>query len=566
MLDFSIWDSSCKRILFALLIIAVCGLSLAAAQRYAVEMEGVPDTQLRKLDSGWYCETGESLSTIKSLPCNLNYEGNTLLLHYDFSEENHYPNDVLVIETRYQSIRVWADQKLVYESAKGKEYALSSMWHFIPAEKYRDAESLQIEIRKYDWDSEWQLRSIYQDHPAAVILYILKTHLPAVFVWLCCMLFTMLLIFVIFLMALRKITGIRLVLSLAMFIFLSGMWLLLDSKITTIIGGNYSLTYFLSYCIFYLLPIPLIIHLQLTEEMRSRVLHCLIWLIAANAGIWMLLHYLNLVPIRNTAWSVHLLIIIALAVILKNTLKNRRNLQQNHIGFTFWGILLVFTVALGSIVMYYTKYLQPSNSGVLYAWGLLVLILCMTVDTVLIFERMWKEKQHMEVYRQLATKDRMTGLENRNAYELCIRNIASQSLTELAFVLFDIDKMKNINDTYGHHAGDQVISLTAGCIDEIFGEAGDCFRIGGDEFCVILTSLCDIPQKLQNLDELIKARNKTSFPVSVSYGWAVRRFNAGKIAETRDIIELKTASDKMLYQCKKSKVNNESEGVETIDK
>ena len=170
----------------------------------------------------------------------------------------------------------------------------------------------------------------------------------------------------------------------------------------------------------------------------------------------------------------------------------------------------------------------------------------MTMDSVLIFERVWKEKQYIQFYRQLATEDSMTKLGNRNAYEIRIRDLIAHPPDEVSFIMFDIDQMKHINDTYGHHAGDQVISLAAQCIHEVFGDQGSCYRIGGDEFCVILTSPMDIPRKLQEFDRLIQIRNQTSFPVRVSHGWEKRNYSDGPIV-LEDIIELKTASDQELY-------------------
>ena len=539
-----------KRALFIFLLAVVIFSTLAAAIRYAIPLDGIPDPDIRRMDSGWFYENGGSLSPLAQLPCQLDFAGDTLYLIHDLTDQAQYPEDVLGIQTRYQSIRVWADQTLIYQAAQGEEYALSSMWHFIPSEKYSGASTLRVELIKYDPDAAWELSSVIQDHPDAIGMYLLQSHLLVVFMWLFCLLFTLMLVVIILFMAIRKIAGLSLVASLAAFIFLSGAWILLDSKITTVSGGNYALTYFFSYCIFYLLPIPLLFYFQLILELKSRFLAALIWITAGNAGLWMLLHLMGVVPIQNTAISVHLIIILFLIAFVRTFLRKDARRRPKRLIFTFWGMLLIFATALVSIILYHAGLLPPSNSAVLYVWSLLALIVCMIMDTVVVFGRVWKERQYMEVYRQLATEDRMTKLANRNAYELHLRELISHSPDEVSFIIFDIDQMKHINDTYGHHVGDQVLFLAAQCIHEVVGNDGRCFRIGGDEFCVILTSPVNISQTLARFDELIRSRNQNPFPVKVSWGWAKGNFKETGAISAEDIVALKTTADQNLYRNK----------------
>ena len=549
MRDRTISRLSRKRAAFLCILAATLLLTFAASLRYSTPLDGIPHPKIRQLDSGWLYEDGSGLSPLPQLPCRPDFAGETICLVHELSGIAQRPDDVLAIQTRYQAIRVWADQALIYEAAQGKEHALSSMWHFIPSQAYSGASTLRIELTKYDQTSDWELASIALDHPAAIAMYLLQEHLLTILVWLCCMLFSLLMVFITLFMAIRKIEGTQLVLALTAFIFLSGTWILLDSKVTTVFGGNYALTYFFSYCVFYLLPVPLLFYFQLMLKPQSMLLRHLIWIAAGNAGFWMLLHLLGIVSIRNTAVSVHLIIVVFLVLFIGESRRQRKQRQQRHMS-TLWGSVVIFTAALASIVLYYTGLLPPTNSAVLYVWSLLALILCMTMDTIMVFGRMWKEKQYIGIYRQLATEDRMTKLANRNAYELRLQELVAHPPHEAAIILFDIDRMKYINDTYGHQMGDQAIALTARCIHEVFGASGECYRIGGDEFCVILTEPCDIPQRLQHFDELVRSRNSHEFTMTVSCGWETRTFEAGKTIAIKDILELKDAADRNLYLSK----------------
>lgn len=542
-----------KGIFLLLGILLVLFLTLAAAIRFYTPLNGMPDTELKRLDSNWFYEDGSSQLPLEQLPCSLHSTADTLYLVHSLSDVSCLPEEVLTFQTRYQSIRVWADDQLIYEAAQGKEHALSSMWHFIPAKECQGSSWLRVELVKYDQNPEWDLFSVFLDHPDSILVHIFRMHMPTILVWACCTLFTLLLVCVIVFMAIQKIAGISSILALASFIFLSGTWILLDSKITTLGGGNYALTYFLSYCAFYLLPVPLFQYFRLMLGRKSRFLWYLSWITAANAAVWMLLHLMGIVSIRNTAFTVHILILLFVFVSIADLVHNIKKQRSKRLACTFWGTIFIFVSAVISIILYCAGLLPPTNSAVLYAWTLLILILCMIMDAVFMFGRLWTEKQYINRYRQLAVEDSMTSLGNRNAYELRLQKIVSDPPDELSFIFFDIDNMKEINDTYGHHVGDQVIFLTAECIQEVFGHSKNCYRIGGDEFCVLLTSSKDISKQLQRFDKLIQTRNVNPFPVSVSYGWEKRFFEAGKAVTIEDIIELKVASDKNLYRQKKGK-------------
>ena len=74
--------------------------------------------------------------------------------------------------------------------------------------------------------------------------------------------------------------------------------------------------------------------------------------------------------------------------------------------------------------------------------------------------------------------DRTTQLLNRRCYEREIENMKSSAYV----LILDINKFKQINDTYGHAEGDRCLALVAQQIFSVYGKYGFCYRIGGDEF------------------------------------------------------------------------------------
>lgn len=92
-----------------------------------------------------------------------------------------------------------------------------------------------------------------------------------------------------------------------------------------------------------------------------------------------------------------------------------------------------------------------------------------------------------QAYKKLAMTDLLTGLGNRYAVRELLKQFEKTALPEnLIVVYLDVDDLKCINDRYGHAAGDEVLCAAAAAMKAAFGEAGQCFRVGGDEFLVVL--------------------------------------------------------------------------------
>lgn len=525
-------------------------LSLLLSVRFSTHLPGLPSHETVHLDSGWVYEDGNRLTLLEELPCTIAYPENTLHLYHDLTNIKKDPKDVLTFRTRYASIRVWADDTLIYEAAQGKEHALGSMWHFIPLTDFMDASTLHIELTKYDNSLQWNLSTVLLDCPGATQIHLLHTCAPAILFWTFSMLFVSLLLLASVFMFCQKIPAVRIALSLAGFIFLSGQWVLLDSKIPTLFGGNYAVVYFLSYLAFYLLMVPFLLFTQQMLQRKNRILHALPLFFIGNTILCTGLHLTGLVPIQKMTFTVHILILITILISTKEFFHSVVRGGNRRLICTFLGMLVIYGAAILSILLYRTGHLPPANSGILYIWGFLILILGMTMDTIFSMNHIWKQKQHLDHYKQLAIQDTMTLLGNRNAFELHLQHLLSHPPQQLLFILLDVDNLKTINDTKGHHVGDQIIYIAAQCILEVFGSLGPCYRIGGDEFSILLTESYDVEQKLQQFEDLFQQQCCDLFPTAVSYGWAEQDFSDRRLS-VKDLIALKQEADENLYRQKR---------------
>ena len=116
---------------------------------------------------------------------------------------------------------------------------------------------------------------------------------------------------------------------------------------------------------------------------------------------------------------------------------------------------------------------------------------------------------HSLSYRQLlsqATRDRLTGIGNRAAFDEQIGRMLSQlHRHDLAFglLVIDLDNFKQVNDGFGHHEGDSVLILVADILNKALREEDSAFRFGGDEFCCLLNGVDEI--QLMTVAERIRS-------------------------------------------------------------
>jgi diguanylate cyclase (GGDEF)-like protein len=157
-------------------------------------------------------------------------------------------------------------------------------------------------------------------------------------------------------------------------------------------------------------------------------------------------------------------------------------------------------------------------------------------------------------YRQAverALRDPLTGVQNRAALSAAVEREAEASRRHgmpLAMVVFDIDRFKMINDTYGHSFGDDVLRAIAHTADSTIRRCDQLFRFGGEEF-VVLASHTDrdgasqLAERIRRAIESINSVDGQDMSITVSLGVAM--MPPGKDAE-----ELFDRADQALYQAK----------------
>ena len=166
-----------------------------------------------------------------------------------------------------------------------------------------------------------------------------------------------------------------------------------------------------------------------------------------------------------------------------------------------------------------------------------------------------KTRSELEVYERLLKEDRMTGINNRTAFEEQLQDIEdhAQDYDNAALIFMDVDGLKNTNDLYGHNAGDELIISAALCIKNVFATYGKCYRIGGDEFCVLIfDSIENVDELLKQMDqEIVKYNRNNRYYLSIARGVSFLKDTEGK---QKKISDWKYEADQDMY-CNKKRRN-----------
>lgn len=190
-------------------------------------------------------------------------------------------------------------------------------------------------------------------------------------------------------------------------------------------------------------------------------------------------------------------------------------------------------------------------------FGLSALVVLLNIYTVyqqVLIKRLRRqlaEKQsHSDILRNMAMVDPLTGLYNRRFAEQRLAAEVARSARKghpLTVLTLDLNNFKQINDTHGHPAGDQVLQEFAARLNKVIRGADLAVRLGGDEFLVLLPE-CTLEQLqlvLGRLGSLEVDWHGHMIPVTFSMGW--KQYQLGDRPE-----EMLARADEDLYVRKRA--------------
>ncbi|MFD3259200.1 diguanylate cyclase [Paenibacillus lentus] len=162
-------------------------------------------------------------------------------------------------------------------------------------------------------------------------------------------------------------------------------------------------------------------------------------------------------------------------------------------------------------------------------------------------------KQMEEKIEHLAYHDELTGLPNRTLFSKRFEEYANKGKFSLAILFIDLNDFKEVNDTFGHDAGDLLLKDIAGRLTGIVREQDMVCRLGGDEFLVLLVDIDE--------SRVVKVADRIKASLSEGYLYQGYRLTAGASigycvapSGTGDLEDMIRQADEAMYGAKKSRV------------
>jgi len=200
-----------------------------------------------------------------------------------------------------------------------------------------------------------------------------------------------------------------------------------------------------------------------------------------------------------------------------------------------WAALTVPTVFAGAglMVLVYDHFVRINTVAVVLSAATIVAVI---VRAVLTFR---ERVVLLAASREEALTDALTGLGNRRRFVADLERALFAS-DPTALVVFDLDGFKAYNDSFGHAAGDTLLSRVAGRLGVATGGYGTAYRLGGDEFCVLASTEHAGPENVIAQAAEALTEEGEGFAVSCSYGAVLMPAEASALTDA-----LRIADDRM---------------------
>jgi diguanylate cyclase (GGDEF)-like protein len=212
--------------------------------------------------------------------------------------------------------------------------------------------------------------------------------------------------------------------------------------------------------------------------------------------------------------------------------------------------LINFTTAL-IFLLGITKYEDVLlRDGSLSYLTIVCFICTMLITSLIISASMAMLRTTQKSLSYVSTHDSLTGLYNRLFFEAEFSRMEKSRLYPISIIMADVDELKNVNDTFGHSTGDQLLINVASLFSKVFRQEDIISRYGGDEFVVLLPGAdASIAKEVINrIKKQIITFNKKHIELPISISMGVSTANQGESLKNH----LKLA-DKHMYQEKNKK-------------
>lgn len=333
-----------------------------------------------------------------------------------------------------------------------------------------------------------------------------------------------------------------------------GIWTLTAFDIMDLIVPSGMATTLEFVCLYLIAPCIYLIVYDLHKRQNNKILIIMGTATLGFSLLFMVLHFSNIVHLNHFEGPYYLMAFVGLILLLAYDYIDIRSKSKNSslivtmVGLTVLSISLL-AYSLTSVIGKIADYRQSVLHLVLIPFGSVIFVIMQLLNYFIFMTHSFARKKEYQALTKIAYVDNLTGLPNRVDFD---EKMAALDKSDYDFCLIslDLNGLKEVNDNSGHPAGDRLLRSFAHALAKTFESIGDCARIGGDEFVVMIKDIAPdaLDDLLKKLDETLLELDKVDVEInhSVSYGYAYRHETEDK--NTHTVLML---ADKRMYSYKK---------------
>jgi len=347
----------------------------------------------------------------------------------------------------------------------------------------------------------------------------------------------------------RNISTSGKLLKLGIFSILLSIWSINECNITTLLLKNSLVTSYLAFLSLLLLSFPFAMFVQTFYEDNSKIWNWFCKVDLIQIALCILFQLTGIADLRQTLWTTHVMICGLTAIILiQSHLLIKNGMHSHMVKIHLACIIICSLTLLLDIIGFYSSSWNANTFG---RFGFLLYITVLGLASTKESTTLMKMGLEANAYQKLAYTDQMTGMNNRTRFNIDFSEL-SKNPEDIAVIDFDLNNLKYTNDTFGHSAGDSYIKNCATIIYDIFDGIGKCYRVGGDEFVVLIekASTIDMTHYMAMLESSVDVCNRENkkLRMQIAYGYAIFTANTDN-----DLEDTYNRADKMMYTNKKDK-------------
>lgn len=460
--------------------------------------------------------------------------------------------DLLVFYTLHQNITVYCGEKITYQFPVENNNPFANTpgynWNFVTLPMGNNDITIQI-TSPYAGYAE-DIPTFYIGNTASITREIINSNILTFVI--CIIIFCFGICMVIYWIYIRLHMPIKFdLLHLGVFSLFLSIWSVNESRLTTLIFANNLVCTYIAFISLMMLPLPFALFVRSYYEDDNHIWDIFCFLNSIQIISCLALQLLKISDLRNTLWTTHIMMFLLVVIILsssKKLLKTKEKSKQIRLN-----LFSICFCAITVILDLFAFYLGASDSNTFGRIGFLQYIIVLGFASARESASLMKLGKKAATYKQIAFTDQMTSLLNRAAFNRDFNKLSS-SPYDTAIIGFDLNYLKQINDTLGHSFGDYYITNSAKIISNTFSHVGKCYRVGGDEFVVIIeqASNFDFQKYLNMLEQSIDSFNaeQKEIHMQIAYGYAIYDSVLDKSLE-----DTYNRADKNMYINKKNKKN-----------